>query len=134
MALSETSTWLRGPLVAVATPFAEDDSLDLGGLRRNVEFMVEGGVRTGQGVLLVAGAAGEFPALTRDERVAIMREAVAAADGRVPVMTSVQHTDWREVIALARAAEDAGCAGLQVGVTYYYPSTADDFVRLVDSV
>ena len=134
MALAETRTWLRGPVVAVATPFADDFGLDLGGLARNVEFMVAGGMTRGQGVLLVGGAAGEFPALNRVERIAVMKASVDAAAGRVPVMTSVQHTDWREVVALAQAAEKAGVAGLQVGVTYYYPATQDDLQRLVELV
>lgn len=134
MSVAETRSWLRGPVVAVATPFADDFELDLDGLRRNIEFMVERGVTAGQGVLLVAGAAGEFPALTRSERITVMRASVDAAAGRVPVMTSVQHTDWREVVELALAAEDAGIAGLQVGATYYYPATGDDLVRLVEHV
>jgi 4-hydroxy-tetrahydrodipicolinate synthase len=121
-------------VVAVATPFADEFALDLDGLARNIEFMVAGGVTHGQGVLLVGGAAGEFPALARAERIAVMKASVDAAAGRVPVMTSVQHTDWREVVELAQAAQDAGIAGLQVGVTYYYPATQDDLRRLVELV
>ena len=132
MTVAQTREWLRGPVVAVATPFADDFALDLDGLRRNIEFMVSGGATNGQGVLLVAGAAGEFPALSRAERIAVMKASVEAAAGRVPVMTSVQHTDWREIIELARAAENAGIAGLQIGPTYYYPATGDDLYRLVE--
>lgn len=134
MAIAETRTWLRGPVVAVATPFDQDFALDLEGLRANIEFMVAGGVTNGQGVLLVAGAGGEFPTLSRDERIAVMRTSVDAAAGRVPVMTSVQDTDWREVVALAQAAEAAGIAGAQLGATYYYPATNDDLARLTELV
>ena len=134
MTAHHARTWLRGPLVAVPTPFRDDFGLDLDGLRANIDAMVVRGVRAGDGVLLVAGAAGEFPALSRDERVAVMTASVEAADGRVPVMTSVQHTHWREVLDLARAAEGAGIAGLQVGATYYYPSSQDDLCRLVESI
>ena len=134
MSEAATRAWLGGPLVAVPTPFGDDFSLDLDGLGSNIEAMVARGVRHGDGVLLVGGAAGEFPAMSRQERIAVMETSVAAAAGRVPVMTSVQHTDWREVTELARAAEAAGIAGLQVGCTYYYPSTEDDFLRLVEVV
>ena len=48
-------------------------------------------------------------------------------------MTSIQHTDMREVIELAKAAEDAGIDGLQVGVPYYYPASADDLFRVVEA-
>jgi dihydrodipicolinate synthase/N-acetylneuraminate lyase len=63
-----------------------------------------------------------------------MRASVAAAAGRVPVMTSVQHTDLRESARLAAAAADAGIAGLQVGVPYYYNATTDDLARTVERV
>lgn len=134
MSIESTRAWLKGPVVAVATPFRPDFALDLDGLRANIEFMISGGVTTGQGVLLVAGAAGEFPALSREERIAVMETSVETAAGRVPVMTSCQHTDWREVVALARAAESAGIAGLQLGATYYYSSTNEDLVRLTELV
>jgi len=126
--------WLRGPAVALTTPFHDDFTLDLEGLRSNIEALVSRGIRLGDGVLVVAAAAGEFATMSRDERVAVMRASVAAADGRVPVMSSIQHTDWREILALARAAEDAGVAGLQVAPTYYYASTEDDFLQLLDLV
>ena len=41
--------WLMGPVVAVATPFKEDYSLDLDALQENVRYMIDNGVRTGQG-------------------------------------------------------------------------------------
>jgi dihydrodipicolinate synthase/N-acetylneuraminate lyase len=132
LAIDDTRAWLRGPVVAVATPFGDDFALDLPGLARTIEFMVSGGLTRGQGVLLVGGAAGEFPALDRAERIAVMTAAVEAAAGRVPIMTSIQDTDWREVEALARAAQDAGVDGLQIGVPYYYPATADDLLRFLE--
>jgi 4-hydroxy-tetrahydrodipicolinate synthase len=126
-------TWLRGPVVAVPTPFHDDYSVDLDGLGANLREIVGRGVTRGDGVLLVAGAAGEFPALSREERIAVMRASVAAAGG-TPVATSIQHTDWRETLALARAAADEGVEVAQLGVPYYYNATADDLVRLVETV
>jgi len=126
-------TWLRGPVIAVPTPFHDDYSVDLDGLGANLREIVGRGVTRGDGVLLVAGAAGEFPALSREERIAVMRASVAAAGG-TPVATSIQHTDWRETLALARAAADEGVEVAQLGVPYYYNATADDLVRLVEAV
>ena len=74
--------WLRGPVVAVATPFKEDFSLDLAALQDNIRFMIDGGVRTGDGVLLVGAAGGEFPNLNADERKAVMDASVEAAQGK----------------------------------------------------
>jgi 1-pyrroline-4-hydroxy-2-carboxylate deaminase len=120
-------------VVAVPTPFHGDFSLDLDGLAANLREIVSRGVTRGDGVLLVAGAAGEFPSLSREERIAVMRASVAAASG-TPVATSIQHTDWRETVELARAAEGEGVEVAQLGVPYYYNATADDLVRLIEAV
>ena len=76
--------WLMGPVVAMATPFKEDYSLDLDALQENVRYMIDNGVRTGQGALLVAAAGGEHPTLSPDERKASMDAALEAAQARSP--------------------------------------------------
>lgn len=134
MTFGTTRDWLCGAVVAMATPFHEDFSLDLDGLTANIEAMIRRGMTTGNGVLLVGGAAGEFPTLSVEERRAVMRTSVEAAAGRVPIMASIQHTDIRVTIDLVKYAGDHGVSGVQHGATYYYPATEDDFFRLTDEV
>ena len=118
--------WLRGPLIPMATPFTEDFDLDLEAFSYNVNFTIEHGVKTGNGALLVGGAAGEHPLLNIEERKTIMTSAVEAANNRVPVLTSVQHTDPRIVIELAKHASKVGLQAVQVSPLYYYPATDQD--------
>lgn len=122
--------WLVGPMVAVATPFKEDFSLNLEALHENVRFMVDHGVRTGDGSLLVGGAAGEHPTLNLEERKAVMDCAMEAADGEVPVLTSIQHVDVRMIVELAKHASKIGIEGAQLGPTYYYVPAESDVQRL----
>ena len=122
--------WLRGPLIPMATPFTEDFDLDLEAFSYNVNFTIEHGVKTGNGALLVGGAAGEHPLLNIEERKTIMTSAVEAANNRVPVLTSVQHTDPRIVIELAKHASKVGLQAVQVSPLYYYPATDQDVLRL----
>ncbi|MDA1257817.1 MAG: dihydrodipicolinate synthase family protein [Chloroflexi bacterium] len=126
--------WLRGPMVAVATPFTEEFVLDLDALKDNIRFMVDRGVKTGQGTLLVGGAGGEHPVLSVEERKAVMTASVEAANGEAPVLTSIQHTDHRAIVEMARHAEAVGVHGGQLGPTYYYDSTEDDARRLFEIV
>src|SRR5436190_1469338 len=114
MNVEQTKRWMRGPMVAVATPFTDDFALDLDALRDNIEFMITHGVRNGQGVLLIGGAGGEHPLMSTNERKQVLKTALDAARGRVPVMTSVQHTDTRVMIELARYASEVGCTAVQV--------------------
>ena len=126
--------WLRGPLIPMATPFTEDFDLDLEAFSYNVNFTIEHGVKTGNGALLVGGAAGEHPLLNIEERKTIMTSAVEAANNRVPVLTSVQHTDPRIVIELAKHASKVGLQAVQVSPLYYYPATDQDVLRLFKQV
>ena len=121
-------------MVAVATPFNEDYSLDLDALQTNIRYMVENGVHTGQGSLLVGGAGGEHPTMNLDERKAVMTAAMEAANGEAPVLTSVQHTDYRVIIELANHAHETGLGGVQLGPTYYYEPTEGDVYRLFELV
>lgn len=127
-------SWLRGPMVAVATPFTENFDLDLDALQQNIRFMIDRGVRTGQGSLLVGGAGGEHPTLSIEERKAVMSAALEAAQGEVPVLTSIQHTDARVIVELARHASKVGIQGAQLGPTYYYTPTEGDVLRLFEMV
>ena len=125
----EIRSWLCGQMVAMATPFTEDFALDLDSLQQNIHFMIDHGVTTGQGSLLVAAAAGEHPVLNIEERKAAMEAAVEAAAGRVPVLTSIQHTDTRVIVELAQHASKVGIQGAQLNATYYYEATEADILR-----
>ena len=76
----EIRSWLCGPVAAAATPFTEDYALDLDALHGHVRFMIDHGLRTGQGALLMAAVGGEHPTLNVEERKAAMATAVEAAN------------------------------------------------------
>lgn len=130
----DARNWLLGPMVAVATPFTEDYDLDYDALRDNIRYMIDRGVKTGRGTLLIGGAGGEHPTLNIDERKQLMTAAVDAANEEVPVLTSIQHTDVRVTVELARHASEVGVSGAQLGPTYYYTSTRSDALRLFELV
>jgi dihydrodipicolinate synthase/N-acetylneuraminate lyase len=134
MDIQEAKRLFRGPMVSVATPFTADYALDLGALRDNIRFMVERGMRTGQGVLLVAAAGGEFPMLSLEERQQVIKASVEAARGEVPVAASIQFVGTREAVALARYAHEVGAALGQLSAPYYYPPSDADIFGLFQAV
>ena len=120
----------RGPMISVATPLRPDSTLDLDALQGNIRFMVERGVKTGQGVLLVAAAGGEFPMLSTEERKEVTRVSVEAAQGEVPVALSLQFNGTREVVEMARYAHEVGAALGQLSAPYYYSPPDEDIFSL----
>jgi 4-hydroxy-tetrahydrodipicolinate synthase len=134
MNVREAKQLFRGPMVSVATPFTSAFELDLDSLRRNIEFMLQRGMKTGRGVLLVAAAGGEFPMLSMEERTQVIRASVAAAAGRIPIATSIQFDGTRETIELARYAHEAGASLGQLSAPSYYPPPAEDIYELFAAV
>ena len=134
MTPADAKRTICGPLIPVITNYSDDLSVDHDAIRENVNYVVDRGVRTGSGVLLAAGAGGDFPMLTLDERKAVSETIVRAADGRTPVLVGAQDTNPAVSVELARFAEDIGAWGIQLAPGYYYESSAEDCYRLFETV
>ena len=119
-----------GPQIPVITNLKDDLALDLDGIRVNVDYLVDHGMVTGKGVLLAAGAGGDFDILTLDERKQVARTIVETADGRVPVIVGVQDSNPDVSIELAKYSESIGAYGVQMSPPYYHVPSDDDTLRL----
>jgi len=106
---------LHGIVPAVVTPFREDESIDYNAWQRILEFLIGAGVHG----LFIAGGQGEFFALTEEERTVVVRFAVQAVAGRVPVYVNIGAVTTAESSRLAQHAE-AESADVLVAITPYY--------------
>jgi 4-hydroxy-tetrahydrodipicolinate synthase len=104
----------RGSLTALPTPF-RDGRIDYPGLRRLIEFQLEGG----SDGLVAAGSTGEAATLTTRERLSVIEFCAGTVDGRVPVLAGAGASDTRVALELAQAAERAGADGLLVSTPPY---------------
>ena len=116
---------LEGIVVAMVTPFNDDESLDEAGLRAVVRFLVERGVHG----LFPAGSQGEFYALTADEWRRVLDITLEAADGRVLVMAHAGATTTRGAVALARYAEAAGADAISAVTPFFVAPTQEELYR-----
>jgi dihydrodipicolinate synthase/N-acetylneuraminate lyase len=124
---------LCGCYVTVPTMFDDRAGLpvDVAGVRRHVRFLIDSGIRTGTGVLLAGGAAGDFATMTVDERLAVGEAIVAEAAGRVPVALGAQTTSTAELVQLARAASRIGADFIQVSPPFYFAHSQGDVYEYV---
>jgi dihydrodipicolinate synthase/N-acetylneuraminate lyase len=107
-----------------------DLDVNLKGMRRHVRFLLDSGIRQGNGVLLVSGSAGDFTALSVEERLRITEAVLDEAAGKVGVILGAQSANQREVIALARGAAKLGATAIQVSPPFYQTYTDDDVLEL----
>jgi len=130
---AELRSRLNGLYVSVPTFYRDEPGLPVNhdAIRRHVDFLSAGGCTEGRAIFLAAGAAGEFSALTFDERVAVARTVVDQVAGRAPVVMGGQTTSTYELERLARAARDVGAEFLQISPPYYFAHTEGDFYEYV---
>jgi 4-hydroxy-tetrahydrodipicolinate synthase len=109
---------LKGSLVALVTPMHPDGALDFEALARLVEWHVE----SRSDGLVIVGTTGESPTVSFEEHCRLVRAAVEAADGRIPVIAGTGANSTSEAIELTGCARDAGAAaGLSVAPYYNKP-------------
>jgi 4-hydroxy-tetrahydrodipicolinate synthase len=105
----------KGSLVALVTPFDDDNRVDFESLKRLVEFHVE----NGSDGLVVAGTTGESATLDRSEHVELIARAVEFADGRLPIIAGTGSNSTAQTVELSRAVATTGIDAYLVVVPYY---------------
>ena len=118
---------LRGQWSTLVTPFTPDNAFDEAGMRRNVRHIQKLGT-TGAGC---TWAMGEFWSLTFDERVRVMETVADEARGKLLTGAHVTHTSARDMLALARHAEDAGIDLLMIAPPYMVAKTEEQVYQYV---
>ena len=105
-----TAPKFSGVIPILATPFNDDESLDLASWQRMIEFMVGLNVNG----ITILGVLGESNRLNDHEREALIKSAVAVANKRIAVIVGTSHSGSAAAAYLSRMAEDAGADAVMV--------------------
>ncbi len=101
---------LQGVIPILATPFRDDEQLDLDAWDRLLDFMVRLGV---DGVTIV-GVLGESSRLNDHERDALIARAVATVNGRIPIIVGTSFSGSQAARHLSRCAQDLGADAVMI--------------------
>jgi 4-hydroxy-tetrahydrodipicolinate synthase len=115
---------LHGIVPPILTPIRADETIDLGSLRRLIEFQIGEGVHG----IWVLGTTGEFASFSRRERAEAVEAAVEAVNGRVPVVVNISDAATRLAVEHAREARDAGADAIALLPPYYYVNEQDELL------
>jgi len=105
----------KGVISAITTPFKPDYTVDHAFLADHAAWQLDNGV---DGIVAL-GSLGEAATLSYEEKVAILKTLAKVMKGK-PLLAGIASLGTAEAVALARAAQDAGCAGLMVLPPYVY--------------
>ena len=120
---------LDGVLFFPVTPFAADGAVDAGALAEHVRR----GLGAGPGGIFAACGTGEFHALAPEEHQEVVRTAVTAAGGQVPVFVGAGGP-LPTAVRLARGARDAGASGLLLMPPYLVQGPPAGLVAYTEAV
>jgi 4-hydroxy-tetrahydrodipicolinate synthase len=118
-----------GLFTSMLTPFrgdAVDEPRFAALVERQVAAEVDG--------LVVCARPGEGPSLTSEERRRIVRIAVDAVRGRMPVIAATGTGSTQKTIELTRAAEGEGASAVIVVTPYYTRPTQDGIRRHYEAI
>ena len=95
---------IKGIIVPILTPMHEDETVNYEELVNQIERLIAAGVHG----IFVFGTNGEGYILDEEEKAEIIRVAVKAVNGRVPVYAGTGCVSTRDTIRMSRKAKELG--------------------------
>ena len=114
---------LEGVVAFPITPFKDDLSLDLDGLRNNLESLLNHPFCA----IVAAGGTGEMYSLNAEEFAAVVKTTVEVVGGQVPVIAAAGF-NWTIAPHMASSAADMGVDGI-LAFSPYYPNAAFEALK-----
>lgn len=113
-----------GVATAVVTPFA-DHGLDFAAFDR----MLDAQLAAKTDAVVVCGTTGEASTLTREEKIALWKHAVAYLNGRMKVIAGTGTNDTAASMQLSKIAAEQGVDGLLAVTPYYNKCSQEGLLR-----
>jgi len=111
--------YFRGAYTALVTPFTSTGAVDIGGLKRLVDYQIESGIDG----LVSCGTTGESSTLSHEEHDRVIALTVQYVNGRIPVLAGTGSNATDEAIQLSQHAEQSGADALLLVNPYYVKPT-----------
>jgi len=111
----------QGSMVALVTPMQSDGSVDDSALAQLIEFHIENGTDA----IIAVGTTGESATLDEHEHCALVKQIVALAAGRIPIIAGTGANSTTEAIALTKCAKEAGADACLLVTPYYNKPTQE---------
>lgn len=117
-------TRFKGPLAALLTPRTESRGVDLDSLARNVDFVLERGVRG----VVPCGGTGEYFDLSLDQRKEAVTHLASVINGRGAMIVGIGAGTVGDSIDLGRHALAAGADAVLLPAPHFYRYDGRDLI------
>ena len=104
-----------GTGVAIVTPFHNYGTIDFGSLEGLINFIIDGGVD----FIVALGTTSEAPALTNDEKVAVMDVVRETVNGRIPIVMGMGGNSTQTLVSKIKKTDFDGIEAILSVAPYY---------------
>lgn len=125
---------INGIIPPLVTPLLDDGTLDIGGLEKLLNHVIDGGVH---GVFIL-GTTGEGPSLSYTLRNELVKRVCQLVNGKIPVLVGITDSSFNESVNMAERAHDFGAQAVVVAPPFYFNITenelSDYFDQLINKI
>lgn len=129
---------LRGVIAIMVTPRDDEGKINEERTKSHLKFLINNGMTKENGAILITGSIGECACLTFEERVQVWDWCVEEANGKVPLVAGINHTDADIIIRMAEKAKASGTDAVMIMPPYYWknsiPSIRDFYLMLIKNI
>jgi len=115
----------HGAFTALITPMKDSGEVDYDGYRRLIEFQINEGI---DGIVPL-GTTGETPTLDESEEEPLIKIAVEAAKGKIPVIVGTGSNDTKHMTQYTERAKRLGADAALVVTPYYNKPNDEGLLR-----
>lgn len=127
MQTNSSSKSIHGIIPPIVTPLLSQDKLDIEGMERLIEHLVDAGVHG----IFVLGSTGEGPSLCYELRYELIECVCKLVRNRVPVLVGITDTSFTESVNLANKASQAGADAAVTAPPYYFPISQSELLEYI---
>ncbi len=121
---------IHGVVPPVPTPLTATGAVDIAAFHKIFDHLVSGGAHGA----FVLGSTGELASLPPVHRAEVIRGAVAASAGRIPVLVGIADNCPATSVELGRLALDLGADAVVAAAPSYYELSPDELLRHFDQL
>ena len=121
---------IKGIIVPILTPMHEDETVNYEELVAQIERLIAAGVHG----IFVFGTNGEGYILDEEEKAEIIRVAVKAVNGRVPVYAGTGCISTRDTIRMSQKAKELGADVLSIITPSFAAASQEELIRHYETV
>lgn len=121
---------LRGIIPPLVTPLLDNNTLDIDGLSRLIEHVIDGGVHG----LFILGTTGEAQSLSFDLRAQVIVETTRILKGRLPLLVGISDTSVSDSCRLAEIAKENNADAVVSAPPYYYATGQAELAEFYETL